>query len=218
MYSTEEWKRDNGVTDNDLINIYKAPENRDGDPPSKTKDEKKYDGLVNMIAWALHGHQEVGKVINNGLGKSDATYEENLEVGLNVFMFLLSTPTMTRSLAEFNSGSFFGRRTPIKGMSNADARLWYNKQLKMLNTSVRFTEENARYLHAQRNSLKMQTRALMNDRKAAALLESTDPIRSFDFYVDKYSSQGYSGEALWSRIISGTTTPNPKVNAKFGIK
>jgi len=32
MYSTEEWKRDNGITDDDLITVYQAPsENKEGD-------------------------------------------------------------------------------------------------------------------------------------------------------------------------------------------
>lgn len=29
MYSTEEWERDNGITDNDLISIYEAPDTDD---------------------------------------------------------------------------------------------------------------------------------------------------------------------------------------------
>ncbi len=31
MYSTEEWKRDNGITDDDLVTIYQAPEDDSGD-------------------------------------------------------------------------------------------------------------------------------------------------------------------------------------------
>jgi len=38
MYSTEEWKKDNGITDDDLINVYTAPDNKD-DPPKD--DDKK---------------------------------------------------------------------------------------------------------------------------------------------------------------------------------
>ena len=35
LYSTEEWKKDNGITDDDLINIYTAPD----DPPKKDGEE-----------------------------------------------------------------------------------------------------------------------------------------------------------------------------------
>jgi RHS repeat-associated protein len=47
MYSTEEWKRDNGITDDDLITVYKATEEKkSGDDngtedPTKTTEEKK---------------------------------------------------------------------------------------------------------------------------------------------------------------------------------
>ncbi|MGN6646551.1 MAG: RHS repeat-associated core domain-containing protein, partial [Cytophaga sp.] len=70
--------------------------------------------------------------------------------------------------------------TVTTGLTNAEVRVWYNEQLESLNTSVAFTEENAMALNAQRNALKIEARAMMADREAAALLEKTDPIRPFE--------------------------------------
>ena len=71
---------------------------------------------------------------------------------------------------------------------------------------------------AQRNRLKQQARDLMADRKAAAQLNIDHPINNFDFYCRKYSAQGFSGDALYQRIIQGSKTPNAGVNQKFGIE
>ena len=58
----------------------------------------------------------------------------------------------------------------------------------------------------------------MADRAAAAELERTQPLRSFEYYVEKYTEEGFSGEALWQRIIQGGTTPNAEVNAAYGVQ
>ncbi len=104
------------------------------------------------------------------------------------------------------------------GFSNPEVREWYNTQVRSLNANVPYTLENATFLNAQRNMLKSQARAMMADRQAAALLDKTDPIRPLDYYIEKYSAQGYSGEELWKKIITGAGTPNASVNSKFGIK
>ena len=58
----------------------------------------------------------------------------------------------------------------------------------------------------------------MSDRAAAEQLSRERPLEPFQYYVDKYTAQGYKNEALWQRIIQGSTTANPDVNSKFGIK
>lgn len=87
-----------------------------------------------------------------------------------------------------------------------------------MNTSVKFTEENARFLVEQRNAVKAQARDLMVNRKQAVLLDKTRPIHKFEYYVDKYTKQGYTGEALWEKIIKGSAKPNANVNKMFGIE
>lgn len=103
-------------------------------------------------------------------------------------------------------------------MTNQEVRVWYNKMLGKLNTNVAATEENARFISMQRNSLKADGRFFMKDRQAAASLEITDPIQPFEFYVEKYKQRGYTGESLWKKIIEGGNKPNADVNKKFGIK
>lgn len=100
-------------------------------------------------------------------------------------------------------------------LTSLEVRLWYNNELKALNTSVAFTEENALLLSSQRNAVKTQARTMMADHQAAALLERTDPIRPFEYYVKKYSNEGFKNEELWQRIIQGTSTPNASMNLKF---
>ena len=114
-------------------------------------------------------------------------------------------------------GGAFGNAAK-QSLTNAEVRLWYNNQLKSLNTSVPFTEANALALNTERNLLKVKARGMMADRETATLLEKTEPIRPFNYYVQKYSAQGYSGENLWQRIIQGSSTPNAGVNARYGIK
>ena len=59
---------------------------------------------------------------------------------------------------------------------------------------------------------------MMADRAVAAELARTQPLRPLEHYVEKYSVQGFSGEALRRRIIRGGTTPNPAVNAAHGVQ
>jgi hypothetical protein len=59
---------------------------------------------------------------------------------------------------------------------------------------------------------------MMADRAAAEQLAREQPLQPLEYYIQKYSSQGYQGDALWQRIIEGAKTPNKVVNAKFGIQ
>jgi RHS repeat-associated protein len=85
--------------------------------------------------------------------------------------------------------------------SNEASRVWYNEQLKKININVPASEANARTINAARNALKQQARDLMADRAEAARLDQNFPLKSFDYYVEKYRAQGFEGEAL---------TPTPR--------
>jgi RHS repeat-associated protein len=168
---------------------------------------------------------EVGKLVGPSLqsvfkwtqtGFANAT-KQTITIGGQAYTYFFDAGVkLTKSLFQ-SIGGMFGRTTGGT-LSNMEVRLWYNNQLKSLNTAVAFTEKNALRLNTQRNNLKIQARNMMADRESAALLNQTDPIKPFKFYVQKYSEQGYSGENLWQRIIQGSSTPNLGVNAKFGIK
>ena len=110
------------------------------------------------------------------------------------------------------------KATNAQLLSNSEVRQWYNDRVKGIKTDGPRTREFARTVHQQRNMLKAQARALMADRDVATRLEEEFPLRDFEYYVQKYSAQGYTGEILWERIIQGGTTPNPSVNQQFGIK
>ena len=105
-----------------------------------------------------------------------------------------------------------------KGFSDLKVRNLYNEKLNSLNINVEFTEKNARFLVEQRNIIKAEARNLMINRQQANLLDKTRPIQPFEYYVDKYSKQGYTGDALWEKIITGSAKPNAEVNKLFGIE
>lgn len=136
-----------------------------------------------------------------------ATAQESTEEFANNILILSGIYELTGAASSVLKARF----------SNLEVRQWYNQQLSKLNTAVELTEENAKLLTGQRNALKAEARSMMADRKAAATLEKTDPIRPFEYYVEKYKSQGYSGEELWGKIIKSSSKANANVNAKFGI-
>jgi RHS repeat-associated protein len=103
-------------------------------------------------------------------------------------------------------------------LSNAEVRAWYSPRAKAVDTSGPLTRRTAERVHGARNGLKAEARGMMADRAAAAELDLTQPLRPIEYYIEKYTAQGYSGEALWERIIKGGTTPNSAVDAAFGVQ
>ena len=75
MYSTEEWKRDNGVTDDDLIKIYQAPSDNTQKNDEKDKDPTggnipSFDNIFDLISTGIHSMlfnekqlPEIGKTV-----------------------------------------------------------------------------------------------------------------------------------------------------------
>jgi len=197
-----------------------------------------FKGLNLMAWWSKGDFLKLNRLIIENVHINDEVKAQLVEAGIidiqNGFAGIMhegaNTGIFISGLSLFPSVGK-GIRAPFKSgtqqsivnagsqsLSNSQVRAWYNNQLRGLNTSVEFTEENAMSLYLQRNSLKIRARGMMADREAAKLLEKTDPIRPFKYYVEKYSSQGYSGKSLWERIIQGSSTPNAGVNGRFGIK
>ena len=111
-----------------------------------------------------------------------------------------------------------GYRFAARGLSNAEVRAWYAARVRTLDSSGPLTRESAARVDAARNTLKAEARGLMANRAVAAELARTQPLRPLEHYVEKYSVQSFSGEALWGRIIRGGTTPNTAVNAAHGVQ
>ncbi|MEW6411159.1 MAG: hypothetical protein AB1483_01655 [Candidatus Zixiibacteriota bacterium] len=106
-------------------------------------------------------------------------------------------------------------------LTNTEIRAYYNSHISGIERAVARWEarglsrmEIAKRASQLRNTLRLRSRALMGNQAEAAGLP---PLQDFDFYVAKYSSQGYSGDALYDRIIEGALTTNSIVNHKFGI-
>jgi RHS repeat-associated protein len=118
---------------------------------------------------------------------------------------------------EFAAKQLYGKEIKMGTISNEGVRALYDPFVKKINTNVPYTRANAEIIHSLRNAYKRLSRDLMADRAAAARLDENFPIQNFDYYVKKYTDMGFSGEALWRRIIEGGKTPNESVSKKFGI-
>ena len=113
-------------------------------------------------------------------------------------------------------------RPKPRSLSNVEARHYYNSKLYVLRlVADRMRSrgaplrETAMRVSRLRNVLKIRVRDMMADRVKAAELPS---IKSFEYYVEKYSAQGLSGDELYSKIIETSFTPNPVVNSALGIE
>jgi len=114
-------------------------------------------------------------------------------------------------------------RPKLASLTNEEARLYYNYKLDTSLTRIVQRIESqgasrqaiAERISDLRNVLKIRTMTFMADQAAAARLPA---MRPFEYYVQKYTVQGFQGDALWNRIIKGALPPNPEVNAMFGIK
>lgn len=122
MYSTEEWKRDNGITDNDLITVYQAPsENKEGDDDiinvntkTKTATVDKTDDDLDVVI--VDGEKKY--VENKGI-----TEEELEKQGYKIFH---PVPTGT-TVSDFASSLFAAKG--IWGIINYLIRLTAKNEL-----------------------------------------------------------------------------------------
>ncbi len=174
-------------------------------------------------ALAIHGIDDLQAgltTVFNGTPTPTLTNRGLQAVGLTPQQadFAEFAGTLTLGLSSGVGALRFGSAAERSLLSNTEARVWYNQQLETLDTAGPLTESTAARVHGARNALKQQTRDLMSDRPAAEQLARERPLEPFQYYVDKYTAQGYKGEALWQRIIQSGATPNPTVNSKFGIK
>ena len=115
---------------------------------------------------------------------------------------------------------------PVKpapeSLSPEVARQYYNDYIPFMRAQLLGmksrgapAETIARRGSQMRNALAQRTRDVMANQELAKGLR---PHRPLEFFMNKYGSEGFAGEALWNRIIEGALTPNPDVNAALGIK
>jgi hypothetical protein len=70
-----------------------------------------------------------------------------------------------------------------------------------------------------RNAAKVQARAMMTDRNAAALLDKTDPIPTLQDVVRKVydGGRGPVGDDMWRAILASSTRSRSSVNQALGV-
>ncbi|PBP44777.1 hypothetical protein CCL13_16260 [Pseudomonas syringae] len=107
-----------------------------------------------------------------------------------------------------------------KNLSDREARAWYlSKEAEIparINSSASL-EEQAKQAFDMRNDLRSTARELMSNRTLADSLNKTDPNRTWNEIVNKYSGQGLSGDELWSKIIEKSQASRTSVNDGLGM-
>jgi len=78
-------------------------------------------------------------------------------------------------------------------------------------------KEQAIKAHLLRNKYRMQARKLMKDRKLAEYLNVNNSNLPFEYYENKYSRQGYTGNLLYEKILEASNRTNKDVNKQLGI-
>lgn len=79
------------------------------------------------------------------------------------------------------------------------------------------TEERARILFQERNSLRSWARTLMRNRLLADLLNALEPNLTFEDLVARNQVKGLSGDALYNAMITSATRSRGGVNDFLGI-
>ena len=106
MYSTEEWKKDNGITDDDLITIYQSPSDEVNSQKQEPEKEEKTRNLIESSIKAWRDNFRLsGFLVNNLFGNEDASESENIELGFNLwtFKFMLFTAMLEPGASSSNS-------------------------------------------------------------------------------------------------------------------
>jgi len=108
----------------------------------------------------------------------------------------------------------------LGNLSDLEARLWYLEQetkIPDLISGYATMEEKARAAFDFRNQIRTQARDAMSNRNVAEQLFGTKPNMTWEQIIEKYSSQGLSGDALYQEIIKASQRSNSLVNQQFGI-
>ncbi|MBR1374941.1 MAG: hypothetical protein IJ566_02525, partial [Cardiobacteriaceae bacterium] len=117
-------------------------------------------------------------------------------------------------------GEMAGQPIQLHSLSNYEARVWYLEQERnipnLLDKSASLKTQSQQAVEA-RNEIRTAARELMADRVEAERLYREEPNRDWDYFADKYSKQGYSGDALYQKIIDSSQKSRKEVNEKLGI-
>ncbi|MBP0943710.1 hypothetical protein [Pseudomonas alliivorans] len=106
-----------------------------------------------------------------------------------------------------------------KNLTDRETRAWYlSKEAEIparINNSASL-EEQAKQAFSMRNDLRSMARELISNRTLADSLSKTDPNRTWSEIVNKYSSQGLSGDKLCAKIIEKPQSSRSSVNDGMG--
>jgi hypothetical protein len=99
-------------------------------------------------------------------------------------------------------------------------REWYIRHDKNIVNKIDKSlaiKEQAIKAHLLRNKYRMQARKLMKDRELAEYLDANHSNLPFEYYEEKYSKRGYTGNLLYRKILEASNRTNKKVNRELGI-
>jgi broad specificity phosphatase PhoE len=114
-------------------------------------------------------------------------------------------------------GGWIGGLPRAHSLTNRQTRNWYVDNVKAIGAQVdtsRTLREQALQAFQRRTEVRQMARDLMSDR---ALAESLPPMRSLQDIVKRKYDRGLVGDDLWRDVLRSAQTPDPNVNALFGI-
>ena len=107
-----------------------------------------------------------------------------------------------------------------KTLTDREARAWYLSKEAEIPSRIDAKlslEYQAKQAFSMRNDLRSTARELMSNRSLADSLNKSDPNRTWSEIVNKYSSQGLSGDGLWRKIIEKSQSSRASVNDGLGM-
>jgi len=103
-------------------------------------------------------------------------------------------------------------------LTNAQARQWYVDNVKAIGDQIDTSlplRRQALQAFRRRIEIRQMARDLMSDR---ALADSLPPMRTLQDIVKRKYDRGLVGDDLWCDVLRSAQTPDPNVNALFGIE
>jgi RHS repeat-associated protein len=142
----------------------------------------------------------IGAGIAVGVGRAGAAWQARTERG-----------------AGLKRGSHDG--LPARhSLNNIQARQWYVDNVRAIVDQIDASlslREQALQAYQRRTQIRQIARDLMSDR---ALADSLPQMRSLREIVKRKYDRGLVGDELWRDVIRSAQTPDPNINALFGIQ
>jgi RHS repeat-associated protein len=165
----------------------------------------------------------VGAMVRTELGMAKAAGAEAKGAGQLGAKISVAENATARAAAQAGVTSSVRGKLPCPGeANNVEVRQHYLRTLEGIPGKIDGSlpvREQAIQAFQLRNAAKVEARAMMTDRNAAALLDKTDPIPTLQEMVQKVydGGRGPVGDDMWRAILESSTRSRSSVNQALGV-